>query len=104
MKRTLIKLCVFVLAGATINVAVAWGCAIWGHQLRARAEESDQDEARRIWLTFKPTDRAIAIDWQVDGPPIRRAVEVFPRDFAYGLVTGDITEIQSGWPTRSLMG
>src|SRR5947207_936516 len=28
MKRTLIKLCVFVLAGAILNVAVAWGCVL----------------------------------------------------------------------------
>ncbi|MCZ6850308.1 MAG: hypothetical protein O7F17_01560 [Planctomycetota bacterium] len=30
MKRRLFQVVVFLLLGATVNVAVAWGCAVWG--------------------------------------------------------------------------
>ncbi len=29
MKRRLLILAVFLLLGAVVNVAVAWGCAVW---------------------------------------------------------------------------
>ena len=31
MKRRLIKLALLLVLGAVINVAVAWGCAIWSN-------------------------------------------------------------------------
>src|SRR5688572_24316579 len=39
VKRRALKLFVFLLAGATVNVAVAWGCAYWTADLKRGADQ-----------------------------------------------------------------
>ena len=39
MKRIAIKLVVFLLLGATVNVGVAWGCAATGETVRVDIEQ-----------------------------------------------------------------
>ncbi len=41
MKRRLLIAAVFLLAGAVVNVAVAWGCAAWAPAAGARIPISD---------------------------------------------------------------
>ncbi len=35
MKRHLLTIAMFLLLGAVVNVAVAWGCALWSSATRA---------------------------------------------------------------------
>ena len=55
MRRTLITTAIFLLAGAVVNVAVAWGCAAWMNppQLRSR---SLTDDERMTWVEEAPLD------------------------------------------------
>ena len=54
MKRRLAKLLVFVILGALVNVAVAWGFAIWSGAVELQAEEGWRDIGdspnRVVWI------------------------------------------------------
>ena len=57
MTRRLLILAAFLLAGAVVNVGVAWGCAVWipasgpyiGESRNARLCELDADRSWRYW-------------------------------------------------------
>ena len=50
MKRCLLKLALFLLLGAVVNVAVAWGCAIWTTELGERTTGvPSPHESNPIW-------------------------------------------------------
>src|SRR4051812_4131961 len=51
MKRRIIKTCVLLLAGAIINVAVAWGGQLADDK---RWSIMDPDECRTAWISFAP--------------------------------------------------
>ena len=63
MKRGLFKLVVFLLLGAIVNVAVAWGCATWIVPLkndlaawqRQLGTPSLRSDYRRWWATHAPS-------------------------------------------------
>ncbi len=57
MKRCLTKLVVFLLLGAIVNVAVAWGCAKWSNWLETI-----------IWLET-PVTMSSPAAWQLDNVP-----------------------------------
>ena len=46
MRRRLLILAAFLLAGAVLNVAVAWGCALWSPALKT---DTIDDETYRAW-------------------------------------------------------
>ncbi len=41
MRRRLLTILIFLLAGVVVNVAVPWGCAVWGPADGARIPISD---------------------------------------------------------------
>ena len=55
MKRRLLIVTIFLLAGAQVNVAVAWGCAVWV-PADSRALTSHSEEFTRL-LKRIPTDK-----------------------------------------------
>ena len=124
MKRRLTKLVVFLLLGAIVNVAVAWGCATWsalklvGRPLVERPTEADQ----RWWQQVVPAGaapRASAV-WRSRGFGCdsllilgdRSSEAVFQQDpsgqYTFGAsinATMDrATLVRSGWPWRSGAG
>ncbi len=62
MKRwpSIIRICVFLLLGAFVSVAVAWGCALWS-PMRLVAQRSSRlpDAAEQTWWETRPS-QAIA--------------------------------------------
>jgi sensor histidine kinase regulating citrate/malate metabolism len=47
MKRRIFKLCLFLLVGAMINVAVAWACAKWSNrQFHGPAEVAEMSSRK----------------------------------------------------------
>ena len=124
MKRRLTKLVVFLLLGAIVNVAVAWGCATWSalklvsRPLVERPTEADQ----RWWQQVVPAGaapRASAV-WRSRGFGCdsllilgdRSSEAVFQQDpsgqYTFGAsinATMDrATLVRSGWPWRSGAG
>jgi hypothetical protein len=72
MKRRLAKLLVFLLLGAIVNVAVAWGCAAWSRY-------SPEDYIRSIDQVPDGFVDAVPSEW-LDAPPMwpggRNAVDI----------------------------
>src|SRR5687768_7976755 len=73
MKRRLVlKLAVFLLAGAMVNVAVAWGCALWldpwGHNFVQATRTSDVSRLHPDYgsVTVWRMSRAGAMDIKVN--------------------------------------
>ncbi len=61
MKRRLLIVAVFLLAGAVVNVAVAWGIALWAPPLPvpvlpSETQQLSQDDAWRLWRTLRPSE------------------------------------------------
>ena len=50
MKRRLITIAIFVLAGAVVNVTVAWGCAAWVNVVADKPNESAEVRgSEEVW-------------------------------------------------------
>ena len=108
MRRRLIKLCVFILAGAIVNVAVAWGYwlpmhfKLAGYSVRRLSET----EARSIWDQNAPADWPISED--VQGFKIQSvAYDVDSVEHGHGYKTPaaldlSIVRCREGWPCRSM--
>ena len=105
MKRTLIKLCVFVLAGAIINVAVAWGCVLW---LPNPPREYDFRLPRKDVPSHFPQEwHSFANDWL---PSQSSSFGIWTKQYERVGMTGQgnyydyslllVQEIRAGWPTR----
>src|SRR5262245_26981240 len=73
MKRRAMKLVLFLLAGAIINVAVAWGCALWcvefGMQVVQPPEERIIEERWRNVASdgWPPAPIEMKLDQRADG-------------------------------------
>ncbi len=80
MRRRLLIAAIFLLAGAVVNVAVAWGCALWSPVLKTET----MDEVPR-WARH----RAWGIGWSAISQP-------FP--------TGSSTTIEAGFPLACVGG
>ena len=78
MKRRLLAILIFLLAGAVVNVAVAWGCAAW-----SRARDVLRDE----WVS-------VGLTRQVGFGIERLAIYVTEPDGVANLVSGDVGEHQ----------
>src|SRR5262245_47154104 len=78
-KRRIFKFCGFILAGAIVNVAVAWGCAMWS--------------PFRLMPVRSPP---------MPGLPITSTGEGFGVEIV--AVGAQVTDMSCGWPARSLKG
>src|SRR4030095_16743314 len=54
MKRRAGKTILFLLLGAIINVAVAWGCIRWSHFESSLGGRFELDDARFLWAEYAP--------------------------------------------------
>ncbi len=106
MKRRLLTIAIFLLAGAVVNVAVAWGCARWPRYIFSISSENS------VALSFQD----IAW-WNKHVSPLfhRHAEFAFKRRevgieasmfFSAATAQGHMSAIHivSGWPARSLSG
>ena len=107
MKRRLTKLVVFLLLGAIVNVAVAWGCAIFsdvstGFPLPTR----EVDGLLRPRLAIPPLGSAYY--WGTDDRGFGRtriSTEVRDESMAHRKVRTSYLFIHAdGWPARALQG
>lgn len=115
MKRIAIKLVIFLLLGAAVNVAVAWGCAAWSEPegYTTPRDQSVQPRLQAVWSTLLVRsfpDRAdlhlayfrgfgIRVDhviaWvEFAGPGLASTSEAYHT----------LTVVESGWPLAALRG
>ncbi len=94
MKRRLIIVAMFLLAGAVVNVAVAWGCAAWV----PASDRRTQDEL--------PWPRPVPADWSSEATCYRRSNWLLTEINAYGDgPSGGFASqyvFEAGFPCRSL--
>lgn len=115
-----VRLVVFLLLGAVINIAVAWGCAIWSDAPLMRpakwtADSSDLERLQRLGWTPRPANQSWEYWHSIHGATgfglsewyvVERSKSVLDdlpshrnysqRQFHIG------TEFQAGWPMRSM--
>ena len=56
MKRRLLTIAVFLLLGAVVNVAVAWGCGEWSFNALSNNPESSRLPSDADWALSVPPD------------------------------------------------
>lgn len=118
MKRWFVKIVVFLLLGAVVNVAVAWACAAWVDPYLGEHYQADMDEG--VWAVEKGSGLGLIVVlswwWGNEGaakgtPP--RAVEKHlptwapptPVDSTLAkTVDTSRTDIAAGWPYLALAG
>ncbi len=115
MKRRLTKLVVFLLLGAIVNVAVAWGCATWivplKNDLAAWQRQLNaplRSDYRRWWATHAPSgfqkEPVVAVrsaNVGVTHVSMWKPVAFTPEGtFDHDLVL----RIRAGWPLRAVEG
>ena len=101
-RRPLILIVILLLAGAVVNVAVAWGCAITGQVLEAKGKGQSQTTFPRLrfpqvsgtesWpatmlndsVTWFGSDQARYLSWDADQ-------------------SWSLTVFRAGWPLRSVV-
>jgi len=95
VKRCLVKLMLFLLLGAIVNVAVAWGCAIWA--------PSHGERARRVELDALPdvTKYGLRAHSENDGVRVDNTGLTFTTVITAQGVLGLTV---AGWPQRSMEG
>jgi hypothetical protein len=96
VKRRAIKLVRFLFAGAIINVAVAWGCALWHSEERVRLSKDEirlalglsENDLPAMYTGTVGYGRAAArrFAWAEDAPNTRRWID----------------EVWSGFPTYAM--
>jgi len=87
---------VFVLAGAIVNIAVAWGCSIWSHPTNVR--ELSWEEALGLVTEYTPPGEPVEVGWPVQGDGFGMS---FSTSWHLGSLP-DVSEGRCGWPTRCL--
>ena len=116
MRRRLTKLVIFLLLGAVLNVAVAWGCTRWPHTF-SFGDEFTRDENDALWRAHGPSR------WTkfLTGGMQRRSWHRFgrtswalgsgflgdPTPYAWSGMSGTSSSeyfwvLQAGWPLRCL--
>ena len=112
MKRCLTKLVVFLLLGAIVNVAVAWGCALWSRNSEWR-EDRPLPTAKTLWPQYlldadwPPAEFASlreGVGFGVTIIDVDSEVRVIPGqpDSFHTNERGVLTIYRNGWPFRSL--
>ncbi len=125
MKRATYRIVFFLLLGAIINVAVAWGCAAWSDPPtnRSSAElartlgywgEHETDRILLEGLGWNGREETPYVEYILsamasDAPGVvQRVIEEYPRakDASSGCVfpTEEALETRAGWPAFSLQG
>ena len=110
MRRGLLTAFVFLLLGAVVNVAFAWGCAQGTFRVKPSAAQLTTQDAESFWRQYAP------IGWQA--PPfhlrgwrqrdLRRTVIQLGRDHSLpGVINPrlgnrDLRIIEMGWPARCI--
>ena len=92
MKRRLLIIAVFLLLGAVVNVAVAWGCALWSSATKVSIRGAIHDRGG-----FGYTERGILTRLEIGG----RRIPINPPPFSspsYGQITP--SRAMAGWPRR----
>ena len=104
-RRLCIVAVIFLLAGAVVNVAVAWGCSVWSCYTGAAASSEPATE----W------PRPVPNDWPTPHDKMRNngfGVERFLVSWENARTPSDATQrwycniqvTQAGWPLRTLEG
>ena len=108
MKRLAFKLLVFLLLGAIINIAVAWGCVLWSPIRMTGPVEAGMFEEHRVHLIGdldELPDHQLQI-WYAQGLGRHEILldgANLSRGFEY--VSGGIaSQKQAGWPMYGLVG
>lgn len=106
MKRWVTKLVVFLLLGAIINIAVAWGCARWPRQalliVGDKQDPSLQDIAwwnEHVWESF-----ARKVEFTYEGSDIGIEMRALYSATSQQRTAVSALRLTSGWPVRSLSG
>ena len=106
MKRVALTIVVFLLAGAVVNVAVAWGCAWWPRDAGWWGESVDQDPSpiditwwnKHVFPLYGTEllhlfeTRDLGVDWRILRGPY------------FALRAECAIHVSSGWPARSMSG
>src|SRR5262245_55524052 len=101
MKRRLLKLAVFLLAGAIINVAMAWGCVCWSDPVRRQRRESEQI----VWQAPVPADwPPMATHWRETSFGITDCSALGSAPSRADTWTRGTAQwvLRAGWPYRAL--
>ena len=102
MRRRLLKLAVFVVLGAVVNVAVAWGCALWSpFDSEAAVEETTLEE---VYSLFPQADNLHSVTELVGfGVSCDRfSVRSEFSEIDWGRFYLMICIYRSGWPLEAL--
>ena len=110
MKRHLLILAIVLLAGAVVNVVVAWGCALWSPSMPSvihSIEPLEPDQShRQWWATHRPHQfpdaPEVVVSWRWFTPGVS-AVSM-ARDVPDGVRGWDASRLRAGLPARSFEG
>ncbi len=105
MKRRLFKLVVFLLLGAVVNVAVAWGCHRWSSASPEYAGSRPATDSEWQLLEKRRSSRAQGEHGSVAkeaGVGIHRTHLITKRYEARRRIKYDVTWLRAGWPYLSL--
>ena len=122
MKRWLITITILLVAGAVVNVAVAWCCAAWPEAIRRLDHDRTTDCERGWWTQHTPQSdspvpvvhsRATAFGLRysiLDAPSSSVEVQVakdqgeFTLSVKAGIPWNQVLRVRAGWPMPSLSG
>ena len=106
MKRRVLTILAFLLAGAVVNVAVAWGCARWPRDIFS---VTSKDSVALSFQDIAWWNKHVSplFDCHAESAYKRREVGIEASMFLSAVTTqGHVSAIHiaSGWPARSLSG
>jgi hypothetical protein len=101
MKRRGVRICVFALLGAVINVTVAWSSSLWsfwGLQYPSISQQS----ARQLLNRYSGLNWTQAVEGMTRVDPGATRHDVFVIDYSHGEQVTEVAEIDAGWPMRAV--
>jgi hypothetical protein len=102
MKRRLVKLVVFVLAGVIVNVAVAWAIA-WSIRPEPQPHPRSMEGAYWVLKWRAPALRRESRFRLDEGPPLAQYTDIHGRTFNGPVLARRITAThEAGWPNLSV--
>ena len=106
MKRWLAKLVVFLLLGAVVNVAVAWGCARWPRQALLIVGDKQDPSLQDIawWNEHVLESFARNVEYTYEGSDIGIEMRSLFSATSQQRSAVSALRLTSGWPARSLAG